>query len=585
MNQETKSIWKKPFKGIQKLLAFLVVVVVVALIIIGFGLASGRPGQTGDLILTAFLMALISSVVVLLLFVFLRWLCCWRNFRRFLFGVACLATLIALFYAEEDWRGRRAWLRYRAESEAKGEQFDFEALEPSPVPDDKNFAMTPLLKPALEFRPGTNGVVWLDTNGLARLQGTRADLSPKRNTNDHLVLGSLEKGTFADLAACREFYRGNTNYPQPTTSGTPAEDILFALGKFAPELQELREATENRPLSRYPIQYDFEPSWGILLPHLSQMKGLTQLTHVHATAALEAGRSVEALADLQVGFRISDSIRDEPILIDHLVRIACLAIDLQTLREGLVRHAWSDAQLAEIEKHLGSMNLLAEYKHTMRGELVLSISGVDYLRRQGFRSNPYMYLSDEGGASSCEGFNFVPGGWFYQNMLTISKMHQDFTLAAVDENAHRVLPEVSENGALTLEKMKRGPYTIFAKLLLPALENATRRSARMQVYVDAARIACALERSRLADGKLPDTLEALSPRFMNSIPTDVIDGKPLRYRLNADGSYVLYSVGWNQTDDSGELVWKEGKTKGVDVTRGDWVWQMPGTQYKLTAQR
>ncbi len=92
--------------------------------------------------------------------------------------------------------------------------------------------------------------------------------------------------------------------------------------------------------------------------------------------------------------------------------------------------------------------------------------------------------------------------------------------------------------------------------------------------MDAARIACALERYRLANGKLSDTLDALTPRFIEKIPADVIDGKPLRYRPKPDGGYVIYAVGWNQTDDGGEVALTKGNKPGVDATRGDWVWQM-----------
>jgi hypothetical protein len=96
----------------------------------------------------------------------------------------------------------------------------------------------------------------------------------------------------------------------------------------------------------------------------------------------------------------------------------------------------------------------------------------------------------------------------------------------------------------------------------------------MQTYVDEARLACALERYRSANGKLPETIEALAPRFIEKIPNDVIDGQPLRYRVKAGGNYVIYSIGWNETDDGGEVVWTSGKTPTVDIAKGDWVWQM-----------
>ena len=578
MNENPQSTWKKPLTGKSKWLAWFAIFAILLFIVVCIrSTVSNERGGIGGLILFASLIAIVGSLLALLLILFVRWLCCWRNFRRFLFGTACFITLIFLAYAEENWRGKSAWTKHRREWEAKGEKFTLSELTPRPVLDDQNFAFTPLLKPAMYFAHSSTGLVWLDTNGLARLDKLRTDLSPGRDTNDQLRLGSLEKGTFADLAACREFYRGNTNYPQPATSGTAAEDILVALGRFDPEFKELHEAMVTRPLVRYPIEYDYEPSWGILLPHLARLKGFVQLTHLRATAELEAGRSGEALADLKLGLRFSDSIRDEPILIDHLVRIATLSINLQTVREGLVRHAWTDAQLAELENLLASANVLAEYKLAMRGERAFGTSGLDWLRRQGPRGRGLdSFGNEEGGGALAPNFNVMPGGLFYQNMLTISEMHQNFSLATVDERTHRVFPEISENEARALEKMRAGPYTIFARLLLPALEKAVRKSARMQTSVDAARVACALERQRLASGMLPETLDALVPRYLEKIPTDVIDGKPLRYRLNADKSYVLYSIGWNQTDDGGELAWTRDKSPNVDVAKGDWVWQMPG---------
>jgi len=287
--------------------------------------------------------------------------------------------------------------------------------------------------------------------------------------------------------------------------------------------------------------------------------------------------SAPAFEDLKLGLRLSDSIREEPLLIDHLVRIATLSIDLQTVREGLVRHAWTEPQLAEIGTYLASVDLLAEYTRAMQGERALSIKGLDYLRRTGGWNNPMDYIGDpDGKSSSSPSFGPMPSGWFYQNMRTISEMGQEFTFPAVDPRAHRIFPEITEKGTHAIETMRTGPYTIFAKLLLPALQKAVQKSSRMQTYVDNAQIACALERYRLAEGKLPDALDALAPRFIDRIPNDVIDGKPLRWRRDADGGYVLYSVGWNRTDDGGELAWiKQKKDSEVDVTQGDWVWKMP----------
>jgi len=506
---------------------------------------------------------------------FRQWLLSPRISRRLAFALVCFVTFVALFYAVENWRGKRVWESHKREQEANGEKFTIAELAPPAVPDEQNFAMTPLLRPLLDFFRDPNGnAVWRDTNGLARLRALHADAQMDQPTN-RLVLGSFERGTFADLAAWREFYRGNTNYPPLATSGTAAETILTALGKFDPELKELREAAA-RPHSRFPIEYDYQPAWGILLPHLVHLKALTVLTSVRATAELEAGRAADAFADLKLGCRIADSIGNEPILVDHLVRIAALAVNLQTVREGLVRHAWTDVQLIELEKYFAELDLLAEYKLSMRGERALSTSGLDWMRGQGFRGNSMDYLSSDGGSTTSGNLNPMPGGWFFQNMVTISKLEQDYVLAAVDEKERRVFPEKCDNLDVALSQRPTGPYNIFAKLLIPALRNATRKSARMQTFVNAARVACALERHRIANGALPESLDVLTPRFIEKIPNDVIDGKPLRYHRDADGGYVLYSIGWNKADDGGEIVLAKGTDPGIDLTKGDWVWQMPG---------
>jgi hypothetical protein len=123
--------------------------------------------------------------------------CCayWRNFRRFLFGIACFVTLIALLYAEENWRGKRAWEKHRREWEAKGEKFTLAALAPPAVPDEKNFARAPLFQADIRLQPRAGGCVCGTQTGWRILIPFALTLPSRRDANDKLVLGSLEKGT------------------------------------------------------------------------------------------------------------------------------------------------------------------------------------------------------------------------------------------------------------------------------------------------------------------------------------------------------------------------------------------------------
>ena len=121
MNEEPKSIWKKSWTGRQGLLLWLISLTVLAFVLfLSIGLVVGRTNPVG----VAALISLAVPSGPCLLVTFVRWVWCWRNFRRFLFGLACLVTLVALFYAEENWRGKHAWEKYKQQWEAKGEHFD-----------------------------------------------------------------------------------------------------------------------------------------------------------------------------------------------------------------------------------------------------------------------------------------------------------------------------------------------------------------------------------------------------------------------------------------------------------------------------
>ena len=108
---------------------------------------------------------------------------------------------------------------------------------------------------------------------------------------------------------------------------------------------------------------------------------------------------------------------------------------------------------------------------------------------------------------------------------------------------------------------------------MPALGSWARKCAYAQSSVDLARVAIALERYRLAHGEFPESLDALAPKFMEKIPHDIINGQPLHYRRTSDGQFVLYSVGWNETDDDGVVGFKTDGS--VDISQGDWVWRYP----------
>jgi hypothetical protein len=472
-----------------------------------------------------------------------------KIFRWLLFGLACLITLVALVLAEENWRGKHAWGQYKRMLEAKGEPLTLAALAPPLVPDDQNFAMTPLLKPL--FPQGTNYATQLRK---------RLTLPAAAERKEEPRYGDWATARTIDLKEWQE-YLGGTN-------------ILEVLHKLDPELDEIAAAS-RRPYARFSVRY--EDGFMMLLPHLTALRQLARLYVLRACAELEQGQTDRAAADVATILRLADSIRDDPLLISQLVRIAIVQIGVQPIWEGLHRHQWSDSQLAVFQNELQRMDFVSGGLRSLRSERACFNDALE-AGIAGPRGLSMLWKAVDPNSSAAPfPLSLMLRGWLYQNLLSANRYYQEYLFPAVDAAVRRISPRKLASAEQWLQERKAHyvayPYNIFTLMFVPALSKACMQFARAQTTVDEAIIACALERYRLAHGQFPDSLDALVPPFINKLPNDVISGQPLKYRRTGDGGFVLYSVGWNETDDGGEVALTKSKPPQQDRMRGDWVWQ------------
>ena len=106
MDDKPKSIWKKSWKNPRGLLLWLISLTLIFIVIYANGSVPFSLKNYLGLPAYALFFSVFVTLMLLLAVKFFRWVFCWRNFKRFLFGFACFATLVALFYAEENWRGK-----------------------------------------------------------------------------------------------------------------------------------------------------------------------------------------------------------------------------------------------------------------------------------------------------------------------------------------------------------------------------------------------------------------------------------------------------------------------------------------------
>jgi hypothetical protein len=495
-----------------------------------------------------------------------RWLFNWRTIRRVLIGLAVLFTLLALLWTEENWRGKHAWESYQRELEAKGEKLDLASFVPPRVPDDQNFAMTPFLAPLFDFnpeprKPGESR--WRDTNAFNRTMEFARDIRLPDSARGWVQLHPTDLP-----ASARDLEAGKNAPPAEKTSLTQAQaaaQVLRFLDRLNPVLDEVRQACQ-RPYSRFNLQYDSDDPWGILLPHLAVLKKLGGIFQLRASAELALGQSGPALADTEMTLYLADAMKNEPFLISRLVRIALLKTALQPVWEGLAGSQWSEAQLVELEQRLGRIDLLTEYGNAIRAERAFSNVGIEQMRAGRIRPG-----------ESPVPTQFAPAGWFYQNELVIDRVYQDLALPLIEGAAQRAYPAKSAGDEAIEKVLGTGfpPYHIMARLLFPAINSCAVQFAAGQTSLNEAVIGCALERYRLIHGQFPETLEALSPQFLDKIPPDIITGQSLKYQRTDAGRFILYSVGWDEKDHGGTIAMNKGKTAGAKLAEGDWVWEYP----------
>ena len=518
-----------------------------------------------------------------------RWLRGRLTRKRLLFSLGTLAIVIFLFYAEEDLRGWLTWDHFKQQAEAQGERFDYASIVPPPVPDDKNFALTPVVASTYEYLFTTNGkpVIPHKTNVVDRLaiDGARQHDWENSPTNRDWRLGA-----FTDLKAWQAYYRTpstnswvDTNeFPVAVQPQAPAADVLLALNKHTPTLDELLQAS-LLPYSRFPLVYDSEHPFALLLPHLSGLKRCVLVLQLRTLAELELGESDKALNDVKFSFRLVESTRTEPFLISHLVRVACLQILMQPIWEGLNRHQWSEAQTEEIQRELGKLDFLTDCNLAMRGERNQWLAFIEHLRRN--RSydeiRGLFFFNGFGEVQHREWkefpfvalYHLAPDGWFYQNEVVAAKLDQKFWLRMADPTNHLAYPAIVARAQGAIYSMPLRPGNSITRMLLPALGAVEQKLANAQAMADLAQVACALERYHLAHGDYPEKLDVLMPQFIAQIPHDVIGGKPLHYHRIDGGKFALYSIGWNETDDGGQIGLNNYGRFTIEL--GDWVWPNP----------
>jgi hypothetical protein len=250
--------------------------------------------------------------------------------------------------------------------------------------------------------------------------------------------------------------------------------------------------------------------------------------------------------------------REECVLAHQMARVAVANIGLDLTWEALEAEGWSEEQLSAFQRCWEEHDFLAAAESGLLGERALPLECLDLVHERQKQTR-----------GSASGFSrFTKPAWpipfLYQTVVLPNDAlyglrHLQRQVELVRQLAkgapyREVMVAFAANEAVIEAKGKSVTRFLYPITLigLPAYEKAVARCAQVEAKRRLAITAVALRRFQLSRGRWPQELAELSPGFLRRVPLDGMDGQPLKYRRNADGTFTLYSVGVDGLDNGGD---------------------------------
>ncbi len=461
--------------------------------------------------------------------------------RRRILAVGAAAVLVMVGFV---WLGLRrdpgVAERYQAELRAKGEKLSFLQLGFPRLPENGD------------------GLARL-TNAVTRIQS--ADFDPR----------ALSLMRFVGPGRAQVYWRAAEavliNYSDKTTNGSSWATLNEHLRGAAEQLSEIRAAVEQ------PLRWFlFDPASSAInntnaprYPFVA-IRGAAQWLSADAVGALHAGERDRVLLDLHALAQLAEFNQQDPTLVAQMIRMAVAGLGLNLTWEALQESGWAESDLAAMQRACEGFDSLAALEAGFMGERAWAETISGQIRKQGAQW-AIRRLYSRGGASSLEdrisGF-FMAMAWrpnAQEDQLLVFQHYQKSLEGIRDLRKQRPWPEVRAMEKSQVDELDKilGRSTglrkfryLFSAAIIPNYLRATQTVVRNETQRRLTVVAIALKRYELEHHRLPSNLPELLPAYLSVVPIDPMNGQPLHYRANADGSFLLYSVGEDGRDDGGD---------------------------------
>lgn len=327
---------------------------------------------------------------------------------------------------------------------------------------------------------------------------------------------------------------------------------------------------------------DDESLPAILVPQLGFLREAGRLIGVHGMYALAQG-DVATTLDAAIRLRkFGKLVSHEPTLIGVLVGISLQNMQRELI-EALVETGSVSQQeaVAYLDTHarVGSVDTVS--RAIAQHERLMTL---DTIQRAwaGARTDLHFFIGrgDEEARRAAKRMDAVVRSRFFdinRSLRAVNKRYDELaSIPAIEDRGQRIKAYEAFNKASAVpDAIKRIPmlfhiaaidalpegwtsdrYTdevtgVFTLLLMADAAATVRTQKRSQTRRLVEATAIGLLGYRDQHGELPASLDALVPTYFDAVPIDFASNKPLVYRVNDDGSAIVYSIGENLKDDGG----------------------------------
>jgi hypothetical protein len=326
-------------------------------------------------------------------------------------------------------------------------------------------------------------------------------------------------------------------------------------------LEEARRLADL-PDGRGSVRYDpADPARHLL--EIGASKRVADLLLFDAFDRLQRQDTTGALRSCRAVFNAGRVAGAGPLAISQLVRLACGRRACRLAARVLAQAEAAPDELAVFQSALAEEDRFPLFETVVRGERGYAHDVLSNLAKKEW---PLADDADDWGLTGAERRSAD------LQRIKLRAAHAEHLRASARMLEIARLPLHQRAEALAALAKEQQPVKSPAASVVRAccaLDNAERLAkAHSRCLI----VAIAAERYRQARGEWPASPDALVPGYLDAVPLDPFDGRPVRYRL-ADGGVIVYSVGPDGVDNKGRLASKNPNEPGTDL--GWRLWPTP----------